>query len=139
MKSGTYEYQTEFVRQWVAQGQTGGQEGLEEGVQKGLQEGLQKGLHDGELTALFEVLDARGLKGRRLPPGTTAGMHGPGSAQALAAQGRHGGVRGELFTPGPAPKPAVRKASKQADARKSDQASRQAVSALPAVPRTAPV
>ncbi|HYI03184.1 hypothetical protein [Hyalangium sp.] len=47
MKSGRYEYQTDFVRRWVA-----------EGREKGLQEGLQ----EGERASLFEVLDARGLE-----------------------------------------------------------------------------
>jgi len=47
MKSGNYEYQSEFARKYVAEG---------------LEEGLQKGRQEGELTALFEVLDARGLE-----------------------------------------------------------------------------
>jgi hypothetical protein len=55
MRSGTYEYQSEFARRYVAQGR---EEGREEGRQEGLQEGLQKG----EKVALLEVLDARGLE-----------------------------------------------------------------------------
>jgi hypothetical protein len=55
MKSGTYEVQTELFRQWIAQGR-------EEGLKEGLQEGLQEGLHRGELAAVFEVLDARGIQ-----------------------------------------------------------------------------
>jgi flagellar biosynthesis/type III secretory pathway protein FliH len=55
MKIGNYEYQSEFARKYVAQG-------IEEGLQKGRQEGRQEGLQEGELTALLEVLDARGLK-----------------------------------------------------------------------------
>ena len=47
MKIGDYEYQSEFARTYVAQG-----------IEKGRQEGLQ----EGELIALLEVLDARGLK-----------------------------------------------------------------------------
>jgi hypothetical protein len=43
MKSGNYEYQTEFVRKWVDQGR-------------------QEGRQEGEAIALFEVLDARGLE-----------------------------------------------------------------------------
>ncbi|MBN1210697.1 MAG: hypothetical protein JXB05_37965, partial [Myxococcaceae bacterium] len=52
---GTYEYQSEFARKYVAQG-------LEEGLQKGREEGREEGRHEGERAALFEVLDARGLK-----------------------------------------------------------------------------
>ena len=58
MRSGNYEYQSEFARQYVAQGR---EEGREEGREAGLQEGLQKGLKEGEVNALLEVLDARGL------------------------------------------------------------------------------
>ncbi|WP_281404373.1 hypothetical protein [Pyxidicoccus fallax] len=43
MRSGTYEYQSEFARRYVAQGR-------------------QEGLQEGEKVALLEVLDARGLK-----------------------------------------------------------------------------
>jgi hypothetical protein len=43
MKSGRYEYQTDFVRRWVA-------------------EGREEGLQEGERASLFEVLDARGLE-----------------------------------------------------------------------------
>jgi hypothetical protein len=43
MKSGNYEYQSEFARKYVAQG-------------------LEKGRQEGEMDALLEVLDARGLK-----------------------------------------------------------------------------
>jgi hypothetical protein len=55
MRSGTYEYQSEFARRYVAQGR-------EEGRQEGRQEGLQEGLQKGEVEALLEVLDARGLE-----------------------------------------------------------------------------
>jgi len=62
MRSGNYEYQSEFARQYVAQGrEEGHQEGLKEGLQEGRQEGLQEGLQRGEVEALLEVLDARGL------------------------------------------------------------------------------
>jgi hypothetical protein len=47
MKSGTYEYQSEFARKYVAQG---------------LKQGRKEGLHEGERVALFEVLAARGLQ-----------------------------------------------------------------------------
>lgn len=43
MRSDGYEYQSEFARKYVA-------------------EGLQQGIHEGERSALFEVLDARGLE-----------------------------------------------------------------------------
>ncbi|NMO18171.1 hypothetical protein HPC49_32340 [Pyxidicoccus fallax] len=47
MKSGNYEYQTEFVRKWI---------------EEGLQKGRQKGRQEGEVIALLEVLDARGIE-----------------------------------------------------------------------------
>ncbi|WP_224368341.1 hypothetical protein [Hyalangium versicolor] len=47
MRSGSYEYQSEFARKYVAQGR---------------EEGLQQGLQKGEQAALLEVLDARGLE-----------------------------------------------------------------------------
>jgi predicted transposase YdaD len=50
MRSGNYQYQSEFAQKYVAQGR---EEGREEGRQEGRQEG--------EMAALFEVLDARGL------------------------------------------------------------------------------
>jgi hypothetical protein len=46
MRSGHYEYQSEFARKYFAQGRA---------------EGREEGLHAGETAALFEVLDARGL------------------------------------------------------------------------------
>ncbi len=62
MKSGTYEYQSDFARKYVAQGrEEGRKEGHEEGLQTGLQKGREEGLHEGERVALFEVLAARGL------------------------------------------------------------------------------
>jgi hypothetical protein len=51
MKSGTYEYQSEFARKYVAQG-----------LKQGRKEGREEGLHEGERVALFEVLAARGLQ-----------------------------------------------------------------------------
>jgi hypothetical protein len=71
MQRGTYEYQTEFVRNFVAQGlEQGRQEGLEQGLEQGLERGRQEGLEqgeqkgrlEGERRALFQVLEARGLK-----------------------------------------------------------------------------
>jgi hypothetical protein len=120
MKSGSYVYQTEFVGQWIAKGrQEGMQEGMQEGRKVGLEEGLQKGLHDGELTALFEVLDARGLEvddstRQRLQACTDLAQLKLWVRKAVTVESVE-----ELFTPGPAPKPAVRKASKQGRSTKS--------------------
>jgi hypothetical protein len=50
MKSGNYEYQTEFVRQWIDQG-----------LEKGLKTGREEGRLEGEQTALVKVLEARGF------------------------------------------------------------------------------
>jgi hypothetical protein len=47
MKSGKYEYQTEFVRKLRAQG---------------LEQGREEGRQEGEMDALLEVLDARGIE-----------------------------------------------------------------------------
>ncbi|HEX8704925.1 MAG TPA: hypothetical protein VF815_39195 [Myxococcaceae bacterium] len=58
MERGTYEYQSEFARKYVAQGR---EEGRKEGREEGLQKGREEGLYEGERTALFKVLDARGL------------------------------------------------------------------------------
>jgi hypothetical protein len=51
MKSGKYEYQTEFVRKWIVQGR-----------QEGLEQGRLEGRLEGERTALLKVLRARGFK-----------------------------------------------------------------------------
>jgi Arc/MetJ-type ribon-helix-helix transcriptional regulator len=62
MKSGNYEYQSEFVRKFVAQGlEMGRQEGRQEGRQQGRQEGREEGHLEGERQALLKVLEARGL------------------------------------------------------------------------------
>lgn len=58
MQSGNYEYQSDFARKYVAQGR---EEGREEGRQEGREEGHHEGLKDGEVMALLEVLDARGI------------------------------------------------------------------------------
>ena len=54
MKSGEYEYQSEFFRELVAQG-------LEQGRQEGRQEGREEGHLEGERQALLKVLEARGF------------------------------------------------------------------------------
>jgi Arc/MetJ-type ribon-helix-helix transcriptional regulator len=63
MQSGSYQYQSEFVRKFIAQGRAEGrEEGRQEGRQEGLEEGQEKGRLEGGLMALFKVLDARGLE-----------------------------------------------------------------------------
>jgi flagellar biosynthesis/type III secretory pathway protein FliH len=66
MKSGTYEYQTELVRQWAREEEEERRKGREEGLRKGREEGRQEGLQEGlcvsGLTAILEVLDTRGIK-----------------------------------------------------------------------------
>ncbi|HYO72764.1 MAG TPA: hypothetical protein VEU33_42480 [Archangium sp.] len=47
MRSGTYEYQSEFARRYFTQGR---------------EEGRQEGRQEGEMIALLEVLEARGLQ-----------------------------------------------------------------------------
>jgi len=62
MRSGNYEYQSEFVRKFVAQGlEKGHRQGLQQGLQEGRQEGRQEGHLEGERQALLKVLEARGL------------------------------------------------------------------------------
>ena len=114
MKSGSYEYQTEFVGKWITQGREEGLEkGRKEGLEKGLQEGRQEGLHEGELVALFEVLDARGFEvdsttRQQIQSCTDLAQLKVWLRKAVTAESVQ-----ELFTPGSAPKPAARKASKQ--------------------------
>ncbi len=74
MRSGTYEYQTELVRNFMARAKEERQEGLKEGFKEGQQvgrlegqqvgrlEGQQVGRLEGERRALLKVLEARGLK-----------------------------------------------------------------------------
>jgi hypothetical protein len=50
MERGTYQYQSDFARKYIAKG-----------LQKGREEGREEGLYEGERTALFKVLEARGL------------------------------------------------------------------------------
>jgi flagellar biosynthesis/type III secretory pathway protein FliH len=58
MERGTYQYQSDFARKYIAMGL---QQGREEGREEGLQKGREEGLYEGERTALFKVLEARGL------------------------------------------------------------------------------
>lgn len=55
MKSGKYEYQTEFVRKWIVQGRR-------EGLEQGREQGREEGRLEGERIALVKVLKARGFK-----------------------------------------------------------------------------
>ncbi len=101
MRSGNYEYQSEFARKYVAQGR---EEGREEGRQEGRQEG--------EMGALFEVLDARGLdvddeSRRRILACTELAQLKLWLRRAVAVKSVQA-----LFEPGAASKPTARKASK---------------------------
>jgi len=58
-KIGNYEVQTELFRSWISMGF---EKGLKEGFKDGIKEGILEGLHLGELAALFDVLDARGIQ-----------------------------------------------------------------------------
>lgn len=94
MQRGTYEYQSEFARKYVAQGR-------------------EEGLHEGERAALFEVLDARGLKvdaetRQRIMACTDLSQLKVWLRKAVTVDSVS-----EIFEPGPAAKPAARKASKR--------------------------
>jgi hypothetical protein len=94
MQSGTYEYQSEFARKYVAQGR-------------------EEGRHEGEQAALFEVLDARGLK---VDAGTRQRILACKDLSQLKLWLRKAvSVESaqELFEPGPAAKPAPPKASQR--------------------------
>jgi flagellar biosynthesis/type III secretory pathway protein FliH len=114
MKSGTYEYQTELVRQWVREGEEGLRKGREEGLRKGREEGRQEGFHEGELAAVLEVLDARGIpvdeaSRQRLMACKELAQIKLWLRKAVSVQS----VR-ELFESEPASKPSARKTGKRA-------------------------
>jgi hypothetical protein len=93
MQSGNYEYQSNFARRYVAQG-------------------LEQGRHEGEMEALFEVLDARGLRvdarsRRRIQACTELAQLKRWLRLAVTVQSVQ-----QLFEPPPASKPPARKASK---------------------------
>ena len=101
MRSGNYEYQSEFARKYVA-------EGREAGRQAGFEEGRQ----EGEMEALLEVLDARGLEvddeaRRRILDCTEPAQLKLWLRRAVAVKSVQ-----ELFEPGAASKPLARKVSK---------------------------
>ncbi|HLL05144.1 MAG TPA: hypothetical protein VK539_31535 [Myxococcaceae bacterium] len=58
-KIGNYEVQTELFRSWISMGF---EKGHREGLKEGLKEGILEGLHLGELAALIDVLDSRGIQ-----------------------------------------------------------------------------
>jgi hypothetical protein len=114
MRSGTYEYQSEFARKYVAQGR---EEGRQEGREEGLQEGLQQGLQKGEKEALLEVLAARGVKvdaaaRQRIQECTQLAQLKRWLRRAVTVQSVQ-----ELFARGPASKPTPRGAKKRGRAR----------------------
>jgi hypothetical protein len=97
MQSGTYEYQSEFARRYVAQGR---------------EEGLQEGLQKGEVAALLEVLDARGLAvdaaaRQQIQACMELSQLKRWLRMAVTVESVH-----ELFAPVPASKSAARKAGK---------------------------
>jgi hypothetical protein len=112
MRSGSYEYQSEFVRKFVAQGLAQGQkQGLRQGREEGREEGRQQGHLEGERKALFKVLQSRGLEvgsaaRRRLMACTNL-------AQLARWLGRAAKVQSvqELLKPKPRSRPAARTAS----------------------------
>jgi hypothetical protein len=94
MQRGTYEYQSEFARKYVAQG-------------------LEEGRHEGERAALFEVLDARGLRvdaetRQRILACTDLAQLKVWLRKAVTVESAQ-----ELFEPGPAAKSPPRKAAKR--------------------------
>jgi hypothetical protein len=98
MRSGNYEYQSEFARKYVALGR---------------EEGLQEGLQKGETAALLEVLDARGLvvdaaARERIVACTELAQLKRWLRKAVTVHSVQ-----ELFEHGPVPKPAARKAGKR--------------------------
>jgi hypothetical protein len=102
MQSGTYEYQSEFARKYVAQGR-----------EEGRQEGREEGRHEGEQAALFEVLDARGLQvdegvRQRILACKDLSQLKLWLRKAVSVESAQ-----ELFEPGPAAKPAARKATQR--------------------------
>jgi len=108
MRSGTYEYQSEFARRYVAQGRA---------------EGLQEGLQRGEVEALFEVLDARGIAvdeaaREQIMACTELAQLKLWLRKAVTARSVQ-----ELFDPTPAPTPATGKASPRGRRTKAGKAS----------------
>jgi flagellar biosynthesis/type III secretory pathway protein FliH len=59
MRSGKYEYQSEFARKYVAQGR---EEGRQQAREEGRQQAREEGRQQAGLQALLEVLDVRGFE-----------------------------------------------------------------------------
>jgi predicted transposase YdaD len=104
MQSGSYEYQTEFVRKYVAQ--------IEQGHQQGHEEGRKEGRHEGELAALLEVLDARGLKVSAAVRKQILACTDPAQLKHWLRKAATAESAQELFSNEPTPKPSVRTAVK---------------------------
>lgn len=63
MRSGTYEYQSEFARKYFGQGKVEGHtEGVNEGIAKGKAEGIAKGKAEGKAESILAVLEGRGVE-----------------------------------------------------------------------------
>ncbi|KFE65440.1 hypothetical protein [Hyalangium minutum] len=114
MKSGEYEYQSEFFRKFVAQGM---EKGMEKGLERGLKQGRQEGHLEGERQALIKVLEARGfaVEGtaqRRILACTERAQLERWLGQAVTAKSVQ-----ELFQRKPTPKRAGRSSSPRLKAR----------------------
>lgn len=112
MRSGNYEYQSEFARKYFAQGR-------EEGRQEGRQEGREEGRYEGEVESLIEVLDARGLEvddeaRRRITACTEPAQLKQWLRRAVAVKSVH-----ELFEPESGSTSPARKASKPGRSRQA--------------------
>jgi hypothetical protein len=97
MRSGNYEYQSEFARKYVAQGR---------------EEGRQEGRQEGETGALFEVLDARGLEVDDDARGRILACTEPAQLKLWLRKAVTVKSVQDLFEPESVSKPTARKASK---------------------------
>lgn len=97
MKSGHYEVQTELFRQWVAQGR-------------------EEGRQEGELTALLEVLDARGIQVDEESHQRLAACKDLEQFKLWLRQAVKVLTVQELFDPQPEPRPPARKSPKRSRA-----------------------
>jgi hypothetical protein len=62
MRTGKYEYQSDFAKKYFARGEEKGREqGREEGREQGREEGREEGRAVGEARALLLVLSSRGI------------------------------------------------------------------------------
>jgi hypothetical protein len=100
MQSGTYEYQSEFARKYVAQGR-------------------EEGRHEGEQTALLEVLDARGFQVGEEMRQRILGCKDLSQLKLWLRKAVSVQSIQELFDPEPAAKPGARKANKRGRSHKA--------------------